>query len=230
MPLTPGLSEAEAQARLKAEGRNELPQPDRRTPFRIAIEVLREPMLLLLLVGGVVYLALGDLKEAIILVAFATMSIVITVVQETRTERVLDALRDLTSPRALVIRDGVRKRTAGRDVVRGDLIVVSEGDRVPADAVLLQSQDLQADESTLTGESVPVRKIARNDHAGSEVRRPGGDDLPEVFSGSLIVRGTGLAEVTAIGARRGYCTRPSWKNARPSKFRTCWSIMPGFAI
>jgi len=95
MPLTPGLSEAEAQARLKAEGRNELPQPDRRTPFRIAIEVLREPMLLLLLVGGIVYLALGDLKEAIILVAFATMSIVITVVQETRTERVLDALRDL---------------------------------------------------------------------------------------------------------------------------------------
>jgi Ca2+-transporting ATPase len=164
------------------------------------IEVLREPMLLLLLVGGVVYLALGDLKEAIILVAFATMSIVITVVQETRTERVLDALRDLTSPRALVIRDGERKRIAGRDVVRGDLIVLSEGDRVPADAVLLQSQDLQADESTLTGESVPVRKIARNDHAGSEVRRPGGDDLPEVFSGSLIVRGTGLAEVTAIGA------------------------------
>ena len=200
MPLSPGLSEAEAQARLKAEGSNELPQPDRRTPFRIAIEVLREPMLLLLLVGGVVYLALGDLKEAIILVAFATMSIVITVVQETRTERVLDALRDLTSPRALVIRDGERKRIAGRDVVRGDLIVLSEGDRVPADAVLLQSQDLQADESTLTGESVPVRKIARKDHAGSEARRPGGDDLPEVFSGSLIVRGTGLAEVTAIGA------------------------------
>ena len=101
-----GLSEADAQARLHAEGHNELPQPDRRTPFRIAIEVLREPMLALLLVGGIVYLALGDLKEAIILVAFATMSIVITVVQETRTERVLEALRDLTSPRALVIRDG----------------------------------------------------------------------------------------------------------------------------
>ncbi len=104
-------------------------------------------MLALLLVGGIVYLVLGDLKEAIILVAFATMSIVITVVQETRTERVLEALRDLTSPRALVIRDGERKRIAGRDVVRGDLIVLSEGDRVPADAVLLQCQDLQADES-----------------------------------------------------------------------------------
>ena len=96
-----GLGEADAQARLKAEGYNELPQPDRRTPFRIAIEVLREPMLALLLGGGIVYLLLGDLKEAIILVAFATMSIAITVVQETRTERVLEALRDLTSPRAL---------------------------------------------------------------------------------------------------------------------------------
>jgi P-type Ca2+ transporter type 2C len=100
-----GLDEVDARARLLAEGHNELPQPDRRTPFRIAIEVLREPMLALLLVGGIVYLALGDLKEAIILVAFATMSIVITVVQETRTERVLEALRDLTSPRALVIRE-----------------------------------------------------------------------------------------------------------------------------
>ena len=196
-----GLAEADAQARLKAEGYNELPQPDRRTPFRIAIEVLREPMLALLLGGGIVYLLLGDLKEAIILVAFATMSIAITVVQETRTERVLEALRDLTSPRALVVRDGERKRIAGRDVVRGDVIVLSEGDRVPADAVLLQCQDLQADESMLTGESVPVRKIARKECDESQMHPPGGDDLPEVFSGSLIVRGTGLAEVIAIGPR-----------------------------
>ena len=196
-----GVSEADARAWQHAEGHNELPQPDRRTPFRIAIEVLREPMLALLLVGGIVYLVLGDLKEAIILVAFATMSIVITVVQETRTERVLEALRDLTSPRALVIRDGQRQRIAGRDVVRGDLIVLSEGDRVPADAVLLQCQDLQADELTLTGESVPVRKVAWDDRLGSAAQRPGGDDLPQVFFGSLVVRGSGLAEVTAIGPR-----------------------------
>ena len=158
-----GLSEADAQARLKTEGYNELPRPDRRTPFRIVLEVLREPMLALLLGGGVIYLALGDLKEALILLAFATLSVVITVVQETRTERVLEALRDLTSPRALVIRDGERKRIAGREVVRGDFVVLAEGDRVPADAVLVQSDDLQTDESLLTGESVPVRKIARRD-------------------------------------------------------------------
>ncbi len=196
-----GLTEADATARLRAEGPNELPQADRRTPFRIALEVLREPMLALLLVGGAIYLALGDLKEAIILVGFATLSILITVVQETRTERVLEALRDLTSPRALVIRDGERKRIAGRDVVRGDLIVLSEGDRVPADAVLLQCTDLQADESTLTGESVPVRKVAWDDRTGSRPQHAGGDDLPQVFSGSLVVRGSGLAEVTATGKR-----------------------------
>lgn len=109
-----GLTEADAAARLRAEGHNELPQTDRRTAFRIAIEVLREPMLALLLVGGIIYLVLGDLKEAIILIGFATMSIVITVVQEMRTERVLEALRDLTSARALVVRVGERRRIAGR--------------------------------------------------------------------------------------------------------------------
>src|ERR1700693_3199662 len=197
--MTRGLTEVAAQARLKAEGYNELPRPGRRTPFRIIFEVLREPMLALLLAGGVIYMALGDLKEALILLVFATMSVLITVVQETRTEHVLEALRDLTSPRALVIRDGERKRIAGREVVRGDFVVLAEGDRVPADAALVQSHDLQTDESLLTGESVPGRKgggVFTLRHGG----RRGGDALPYVFSGSLVVRGTGIGEVTAIGA------------------------------
>jgi Ca2+-transporting ATPase len=109
-----GLTGAEAAARLAAEGYNELPESDRRTPFRIILEVLREPMLALLIGGGVIYLALGDVKEALVLLVFACLSVVITVVQEMRTERVLEALRDLTSPRALVIRDGERRRIAGR--------------------------------------------------------------------------------------------------------------------
>jgi Ca2+-transporting ATPase len=196
-----GLSETDAQTRLKTEGYNELPRSDRRTPLRIVTEVVREPMLALLLGGGVVYLALGDVKEALILLAFATMSVVITVVQETRTERVLEALRDLTSPRALVIRDGEHKRIAGRDVVRGDIVLLSEGDRVPADAVLVQCHDLQTDESLLTGESVPVRKVSSDNVASLEGQRPGGDDLPVVFSGSLVVRGTGTAQVIATGVR-----------------------------
>ena len=196
-----GLTEADAQARLKAEGYNELPRPDRRTPLGIIVEVIREPMLLLLLAGGSLYLIFGNIGEALVLLAFAMMSVLITVIQESRTERVLEALRDLTSPRALVIRDGERKRIAGREVVRGDLVVLNEGDRVPADAVLVESSDLQTDESLLTGESVPVRKFASGSIAPSKIGRPGGDDLPFVFSGSLIVRGTGIGEVTATGVR-----------------------------
>ena len=194
-----GLTEADAQTRLISEGYNELPRSARRTPLRIVSEVVREPMLVLLLAGGAIYLAIGDLQDALVLLAFATLSVMITVVQESRTERVLEALRDLTSPRALVIRDGQRKRIAGREVVRGDLIVLAEGDRVPADAVLVESQDLQTDESLLTGESVPVRKIASSQAAPPIARRPGGDDLPNVFSGSLVVRGAAVGEVLAIG-------------------------------
>ncbi len=195
-----GLSAAEARARLAGEGPNELPQPDRRTPFRIVLEVVREPMLALLIGGGVIYLALGDMKEAAILLAFGCLSVVITVTQEARTERVLEALRDLTSPRALVIRDGEHLRIAGREVVRGDLIVLAEGDRVAADAHLVEARDLEADESLLTGESIPVRKSA-SDIRAPDRPRPGGDDLPVVFSGALIVRGSGIGEVVATGAQ-----------------------------
>ncbi len=195
-----GITESDAKSRLAADGPNELAQANRRTVLAIALEVLREPMLALLIGGGVVYLALGDVKEAIILLIFACFSVLVTVVQEARTERVLDALRDLTSPQALVIRDGERKKIPGRELVRGDVIVLAEGDRVPADARLLSAQDVQADESLLTGESVAVRKSGAGE-APVIVARPGGDDLPFVYGGSLIVRGTGIAEVIATGPR-----------------------------
>src|SRR5690242_12910494 len=193
-----GLSEHEAAARLTSEGPNELPRTGRRGIIRIAIEVFREPMFALLVGAGIVYLALGDLAEALLLIVFATISVAITIVQETRSERVLEALRDLTSPRALVVRQGIRKRIPGREIVRGDVIVITEGDRVPADAVLLSGQDIETDESLLTGESVPVRKRAGGSIGSNP--RPGGDALPFVFSGSLVVRGHGMAEVTATGA------------------------------
>jgi Ca2+-transporting ATPase len=172
-------------------------------------------MLALLLGGGAIYLVLGDLKEAIILLVFASMSVLITVIQEARTERVLEALRDLTSPRALVIRDGERRRIAGREVVCGDLVVLAEGDRIPADAVLLEQHDLHTDESLLTGESIAVRKTARGDTAPSAGQRPGGDDLPDVFSGALVVRGTAIGEVSAMGVhKRGAnkaASNPRWR-------------------
>ncbi len=199
-PTAQGLSEAEASARLGRFGPNELPQAGKRTVWRIAGELMREPMTQLLLGAGGIYLILGDMGEAIMLLAFVVLTVVISLVQETRTERVLEALRDLSSPRALVVRGGERRRIAGREVVPGDLIVLGEGDRVPADARLLSANDLQTDESLLTGEPVPVRKQPWSSHNAQQVR-PGGDDQPWVYSGSMVVSGQGLAEVTATGAQ-----------------------------
>ena len=129
---------------------------------------------------------------AIILLIFVVVVIAITLYQERKTERALEALRDLSSPRALVVRGGARKRIAGREVVPGDVLVLSEGDRVPADGILLSAVNLATDESLLTGESVPVRKQVASS-IDAEMARPGGDDLPFIFSGTLVVRGTGLA-------------------------------------
>ncbi|HVC62680.1 MAG TPA: cation-translocating P-type ATPase [Acetobacteraceae bacterium] len=194
----PGLTAREAAERLRRDGPNELPRGSRRRLPRILRDVLREPMFALLLGAGLIYLLLGDRIEALLLLVFASLSVAIAVVQEARSEHVLDALRDLTSPRALVIRDGEQRRIAGREVVRGDLVLLAEGDRVPADALLLEARDLLTDESLLTGESVPVRKQAVV--AGAEPdRHPGGDDLPHVFSGTMVVRGQGVAEVLATG-------------------------------
>ncbi len=181
-------------------GYNELPSAKPRSVFAIALEVSREPMFLLLVAGGLVYLLLGDLQEALMLMGFVFVVMGITFYQERKTERALEALRDLSSPRALVIREGEEKRIAGREVVPGDLIVLSEGDRVPADAVLLSCTNLSADESLLTGESVSVRKVCSE---GTEkvpvMARPGGDDLPFVYSGSLVVQGQGVAVARATG-------------------------------
>jgi len=193
-----GLSAREAAERLRAEGPNALPELERRTALRIIVEVVREPMFALLLGAGVLYLVLGSHGEALVLFGFACFSVLIAIIQEGRSERVLEALRDLTSPRALVIRDGEQIRIPGREVVRGDLLVLAEGDRVPADAMLIFGDDVQADESLLTGESVPVRKRASL-APHPPVAPPGGDDLPLVFSGTLIVTGGGLARVTATG-------------------------------
>ncbi|GAA0318104.1 HAD-IC family P-type ATPase [Sphingomonas oligophenolica] len=196
-----GLTADAARARLEADGPNELPRAGQRSVLRIAIEVLREPMLALLLAGGVAYLLLGDTTEALILLAFATFSVVVTVVQESRTEHVLEALRDLSAPRALVIRDGARLRIAGREVVRDDLLVLEQGDRIAADAVLVEAADLQADESLLTGESLPVGKAVAIQDGAEHDRRPGGEGQPYVYSGSLVTRGSGIARVLATGPR-----------------------------
>ncbi len=186
-----GLSSIEAARRLAAEGPNQLPKPQQRNLWRIALDVLREPMFALLMAGGVIYWLLGDRLEAALLLIFASISVSITLVQESRSERVLESLRDLASPRALVIRDGKRQILAGTQVVRGDILVINEGDRIAADAHLLTLDDLLLDESLLTGESVAVGKALG---AASSERS-------SIFAGTLVVRGTATAEVSAIGLK-----------------------------
>ncbi len=183
-----GLTEQEAAARLAVEGPNELPSARPRNLLEIALAVLREPMLLLLVASAATYLLLGDLEEAIALVAAVFVVIGITLYQEHKTERTLFALRDLSSPRALVIRNGETRRIAGRDVVRGDVLILSEGDRVAADATVLSATGLSVDESLLTGESTPASKLPD-------------DGQSSVYSGTLITSGHGVARAYATGGR-----------------------------
>ncbi len=194
-----GLSEQEAADRLENDGYNEIQTARPGNVFAVALSVVREPMFLLLIAGGCVYLLLGSTGEALMLLGFVVAVIGITIYQERKSERALEALRDLSSPRALVIRAGLQMRIAGREVVRGDTLVIREGDRVPADAVLLSATNLSVDESLLTGESVSVRKSAWDGVA--EMGPPGGDDLPFLYSGTLVVNGQGIAVAQSVGAR-----------------------------
>jgi len=194
-----GLTQQQAAARLGAEGPNELPSAKPRSFLVIAWEVLREPMILLLVAAGVIYLILGEPRDSLVLLISIFAILGIDLYQQNKTERALEALRDLSSPRALVIRDGIRMRIAGRDVVRGDIVILTEGDRVPADGVVLSCVSLSIDESLLTGESVPVRKSPGN--ISLSMARPGGDELPFVYSGTLVVQGHGVAEIKETGSQ-----------------------------
>ena len=156
-------------------------------------------MLLLLLAAGVIYFVLGDLNDALILIGFAGLTVSIAIVQEARTERAIDALRDLSMPLAIVVRDGQRLTIPSREIVRGDLLVVNEGGRVGADGWIVEADALQADEAILTGESVAVTKAAVEGATSNEAPLPGGDGLPYAFSGTLAVHGTGLVRVAETG-------------------------------
>lgn len=201
MPDTPeptGLSPEEAARRLAEDGPNALPS-DSHQWLDVLWEAIREPMFLLLVGAAALYLVLGDLHEGLLLLFMVCITIGITLFQEGKTARALDALRDLSSPRALVKRNGERIRIPGIEVVRGDLLLLSEGDRVPADGVLLSANNLQIDESLLTGEAWPVGKRAGIE--SDTPSAPGGEDLPFVWSGTLVVQGDGVALVTSTGPR-----------------------------
>lgn len=180
-----GLTSEEAAARLKEDGDNQLSSAQIRNWTVILLEVLHEPMFLLLLAASSLYFVMGDPKEGLLMVGFVLIIMGVTIVQERRTEKVLENLRQLASPRAVVVRNGVQQRIAGAEVVRDDLLVLSEGDRIPADALVVEAHELAVDESLLTGESGWVPKLESG--------------VP-IFAGTLVVRGQGLARVIATGA------------------------------
>jgi len=195
MDRPPGLTSETAQRKLADDGHNELPRSPTRSFLANALHALAEPMFALLVIASAIYLLLGDRVEALFLLASVVAIVAITVYQQHKTERVLEALRDLSSPRALVVRDGIEQRIPGREVVVDDVLIVREGDRVAADGDVLDAVDLHVDESLRSGESIPVAKSPQADalYDDAGARR--------VYAGTLVVKGHGLARVTATGVR-----------------------------
>ena len=203
-----GLDEREAARRLAADGPNELEEAKPRSMWQIVFEVLKEPMFVLLLVCIVLCFVLQDFTEGGILSLFVFFIIGITIFQERKTERTLDALRGLSAPRAVVIRSGRQVTVPGREVVRGDTVLLKEGDSVPADMVVYWTLNLVVNESLLTGESVPVRKAPASDAElddgaggadGTGMGVPGGEDTPYCFAGTMVAAGKGIGVVRQTG-------------------------------
>lgn len=186
-----GLSSQEANDRLKSLGLNEMPDVKGSVLLNFMVKLAREPMFLLLMSGAFLYFLLGDTGESLMLLGFVVVIVGITCYQERRSEKAMLALRKLSSPRAFVIRDGEGKRIAGREVVPEDVIVLNEGDTVPADAELFFATNLLIDESILTGESQAVHKVCDDEEEEQQL---------QVYSGTQVVQGNGYAKVTATGA------------------------------
>ena len=184
-----GLSSKLAQEKLRSHGYNEIQDAQSKNILQIAMEAIKEPMFILLMSCGALYLILGEYTEGIILLSWVFVIVFITFYQHQKTEKAIDALKKLSSPRALVIRDGQKIRVAGREVVPEDLVLLNEGDRIPADGIILESNHLSVDESLLTGESLPVLKTTKEEN----------EKALQVFSGTLVVQGNALIQITKTG-------------------------------
>ena len=187
--MNKGLSTEQAKTNLKTFGFNELPISKSKNVFQIALEVFKQPLFILLLSCGSLYLLLGDYTEGIVLLCSVFVIIFITFYQNQKTEKALEALKRFSSPKALVIREGKELKIESREVVPEDLIIVNEGDRIPADGFLIESNNIYVDESMLTGESVPVLKSDKQEN----------EEKSNIFSGTLVVQGRGIFKVTQTG-------------------------------
>lgn len=153
-----GLSQEEARQRILEFGYNEIPKPKSRKLFNLIVEAVKEPIFLLLLGCATIYILIGETAEGLALLFWVLFTVVLTFYQHRKTERALESLRNLSAPRAMVIRDGKSNRISGREVVPGDIIQLNSGDRIPADGKVLESLNLMVDEAILTGESIAVHK------------------------------------------------------------------------
>jgi len=194
-----GITTIEVQRRRSSFGPNEAPSPEKDHTIRRALKHLREPMALLLIGAAIVSGAvLREIPEALAIAAIVVLNVAIAIVQESRAERALEALKDLESPGARVIRDGRATEIAAADLVPGDVVLLAEGDRVPADVRLTETAWVSVDESSLTGESLPVRKDALVDLPPST---PVADRTNMAFSSTLVTAGSGRGVVAATGDR-----------------------------
>lgn len=195
--IWPGLEDAEAQRRLVEIGPNALNAVRSRSLARIVWSTLREPMFLLLVTASVLYLLLGDLAEGLFLTVASVATVGLVVVQETRSESALKALRDLSEPTTRVIRNGMERVIPIAGLVPGDVILVGEGQRLPADGDLIDGDVLSVDESALTGESATVTKTVATEAATAI---DSADEVSKVFAGTLVVAGQGVVRISETGA------------------------------
>ena len=188
-----GLSQAEAERRLADLGPNRLDMPSPHPMLAVLRETLTEPMFLLLIAAGSLYALLGDIHEALLLMGFVLIIVVVTTLQSHRTAQALAALKELAAPQAHVLRDGEWQRIPAEALVPGDVLQIGEGERCPADGLLLSAHELAVDESLLTGESVPIPKFVLP------------QDFPrtraDLCAGTVVVRGQGIVRISATGAQ-----------------------------
>ena len=191
-----GLSSSEAQARLEKYGPNKIESSNKKSMLEKIKEQILDPMVILLIVASIISAFTGDKIEAIIIIAIVIINAIMSIYQEGQAEDSVAALQKMSSPEATVVRDGKRGKVKAEDLVPGDIVILETGDIIPADIRLLDSRNLQIDESSLTGESVAVEKDAQ---AVYDTEVGIGDRSNSAFSSSIVTYGHGEGVITATG-------------------------------
>src|SRR5512139_1270871 len=194
--LEKGLTQTEVQDRLKKHGPNELTEKPRPGFFEMLLSQFNNFLVIILIVAAVVSVLVGEVVDAIAIMVIVVLNAVVGVVQESKAEAALAALKKMAAPNAQVIRDGHQSTIASRELVEGDIVVLEAGNYVPADMLLIESLNLKLEEASLTGESVPVDKEAR---VVLDKDIPIGDRRNSAFMSTLITYGRGKGLVTGTG-------------------------------